>query len=86
MTAVIPLLHAIATPPAERVIPVDRHAFALLTRAGIKPPLIGRLTAADVDAQFAKSDLTTVERMTVKGHLRNADLLIAGRPIDDVRR
>jgi hypothetical protein len=73
-------------PPAERIIPADRHAFALLTRAGITPPLIGRLNSADVDATLAKSDLTTLERMTVKSHLRNCALLVAGRPIVDVRR
>lgn len=69
----------------ERVVPVNRHALKALTRAGIVPPDAGMFDPAALDAQLAAGGFDTETRMTLKGHLRDAGLLAAGRTIDDRR-
>ena len=58
-----------------RVVAVNSIALAAFAHAGIKPPEVGQYTAAEVDAQLAGTTLTTAERIAVKGHLRDANLL-----------
>ncbi len=66
---------AAAAVTAARVVPVNRVALAAFAAAGIRPPTSGQYTPAEVDAHFAGTTLTTAERIEIKGHLRDANLL-----------
>jgi hypothetical protein len=63
-----------ATTPG-RTAPVNSIALAAFAHAGIKPPPSGQYTAAEVDAQLVGTNLTVSEKIALKGHLRDADLL-----------
>ena len=80
---------------AGRVVPVNPVALAAFAAAGIRPPEVGQYTAAEVDAHLAGTTLTTAEKIAIKGHLRDAGLLVVtasvsastgARPLPDTIR
>jgi hypothetical protein len=96
--ATVPIFAATTAPAAVtagRMVPVNSIALAAFAHAGIKPPEVGQYTAAEVDAQLAGTTLTTAEKIAIKGHLRDAGLLVVtasvsastgARPLPDTIR
>jgi hypothetical protein len=66
------LTAAAAAAPAPKRVPLEIER--LLARAGIKPTT-GKFRVADLDAAFAKANMSTVERMRAKAKLFESGLL-----------